>query len=85
MFRFLAGVAHMSEMETDTGELHVVSPVHTTSPVGKLCFSPEKNQRIHVGNVHIVIPFCCCNEPSSSPFEMLNQNVFNFWDGPAVI
>lgn len=39
----------------------------------------RKDQRIHVGNVNIVIPFCCWNEPSFSSFEMQNQSAFNFW------
>lgn len=63
MFRFLAVVARMSEMETDKGKLHVVSPVRTTSPVGKLRFSPEKTKGYMSGMSTLLSPFVAAMSP----------------------
>lgn len=69
----------MLEMETDTGKLCSVPRSHHTS-CGQAPVSFREDQRIHVGNVNIVVPFVAAMSPSSSPFEMQNQNVFNFGD-----
>lgn len=64
---------------TEQGDGAARFAVHAASPVGELQLPSENTD---VANVSTVVPLCGCNEPSSSPFEMQNQGVFNFGDSP---
>lgn len=79
---FLPVGACMTEIERQTPANCVVSPPPPFTPHLLLQFPFRKDQRIHVGNVNIVVPFVAAMGPSSSPFEMQNHNVFNFWGSP---
>lgn len=60
----------MFAVVAETMERGVGSPPFT--PVGRLQFPLENTKGYMSGMSNIVVPFCCCNEPSSSPFEMQN-------------
>lgn len=57
----------------------VVSPGHTADPARKLHFPFRRDT---CRECQCCYPFCCCDEPSSSPFEMQNHNVFSFLGQP---
>lgn len=57
----------------------VVSPVHTMSAVGKLQFLLEKTKG-YMSGMSTLLSFLLLQWARFFPFEMQNQNVFNFWD-----